>query len=99
MLPGLVYAAPHFAPHIVALGAIVLPPEPEREERWEDRVAREPEVDLRVKLRHIHTAHREVARAVDRDGLYGAELEELLASINVLAKALEAALVLKRETQ
>ena len=65
-------------------------------EDWEDAVSMEDEVDIRVKLRHVRTAMKEIARAAARDGLYGEELEAVEASLDGLAAALDRALEHKR---
>jgi hypothetical protein len=68
-------------------------------EAEETQLAAESEEDLRLKLRHIRTAHKELTRAVERDGLFYSELAEIEDAIEELAKATERALFRKRETQ
>lgn len=68
-------------------------------EQEETELAAESEENLRLKLRHLRTAHKELTRAVERDGLFYAELASLEDAIAELEQATERALFRKRETQ
>lgn len=63
----------------------------------ETQLAAETEENLRLKLRHLRTAHKELTRAVERDGLFYAELANLEDAIEELEQSTERALFRKRE--
>lgn len=64
--------------------------------QWQDLQVENDE-DLRLKLRHLRTAHKELSRAAERDGLYGEEIAALTTAIDALAVSAEAALTFLRE--